>query len=56
MDVKLLRMKQLLKEIPVSKSTIYQWVKDGKFPKPTLYSSRLAAWKESDVRAWIEQV
>lgn len=53
--MKLLRMKQLLEKVPVSRSTLYQWVKDGKFPKPVRKSSsRCTFWNESDVNDWME--
>jgi prophage regulatory protein len=48
-------MKQLLEKVPVSRSTLYQWVKDGKFPKPVRKSSsRCTFWNESDVNDWME--
>lgn len=54
--MKLLRMKQLLEIIPVSKSTLYKWVQDKKFPEPSKkYSSRCVVWCEDDVKKWMEQ-
>jgi len=54
--MKLLRMKQLLEIIPVSKSTLYQWIKDGRFPQPSKrYSSRCTVWNEDDIKSWMEQ-
>jgi len=38
--------------IPVSKSTWWQGVKDGRYPQPTrTLSARITAWKVEDIRA-----
>jgi len=51
--VNLLRLKQVLEIVPVAKSTIWQWVKDGKFPAP-IKLSRCTFWKEEEVRLFID--
>ena len=56
MDVKLLRMKQLLKEIPVSKSTWWAGCKSGRFPRPVKIGSRTTDWKGSDIIALREKI
>ncbi len=40
---------------PVGKSTIYRWMEEGKFPKPIKLGERAAAWRVSDVLAFLEQ-
>lgn len=42
--------------MPVSASTLWQWVRDGKFPKPVKLGARVTAWKVEDVRAYLEKV
>lgn len=42
--------------IPVSKSTWWQGVKDGRFPKPVKLSARTTAWRVEDIYALIEQL
>lgn len=42
--------------IPVSKSTWWQGVKDGRFPKPVKLSARTTAWRVEDIRALIDQL
>lgn len=37
--------------IPVSKSTWWQGVKDGKFPAPVKLGPRMAAWRVEEIRA-----
>jgi len=42
--------------IPVSKSTWWQGVKSGRFPKPVKLSSRTTAWRVEDIRVLIEEL
>lgn len=42
--------------VPVSASTLWQWVRDGKFPKPVKLSERVTAWRVEDVRAYLERI
>lgn len=37
--------------IPVSKSTIWEWVKIGRFPRPIKLSSKVTVWKVEDIVA-----
>jgi predicted DNA-binding transcriptional regulator AlpA len=41
--------------IPVSKSTLWAWVKEGRFPPPVKLGPRCTAWRVEDVRSFIEQ-
>lgn len=52
---RLLRLKQVLQLIPVSKSTWWVGVKTGRFPKPIKLGPRTTAWRESDIRALMEE-
>ena len=49
----LLRLKQVLQFIPVSRSTWLAGVKAGRFPKPLKLSLRTTAWRVEDIRAII---
>lgn len=48
-----LRLAEVRARIPYSRSTIYQLITDGKFPKPISLGARAVAWLESDIDAWI---
>jgi len=37
----------------LSRGTIYQYIKDGVFPKPVPLGPRVVGWLESDVSEWI---
>lgn len=41
---RLLRLKEVLKIIPISKSAFYQGIKAGKFPPPVKLGVRTSAW------------
>jgi prophage regulatory protein len=41
--------------VPVCSSTFYQWVRDGKFPKPIKLGEKTTVWRSSDVYQWIEK-
>jgi prophage regulatory protein len=47
-----LRLKDVVKRVPVAKSTIWLWVSDGKFPRPVKLSERVTAWPVSSIERW----
>lgn len=42
--------------IPVSKSTWWQGVKDGRFPKPVKLGAKTTAWRVEDIRDLIQRL
>lgn len=40
--------------IPVSKSTWWAGIKDGRYPKPVKLGPRITAWRVEDIRAFIK--
>ncbi len=42
--------------IPVCKSTWYEGVKSGRYPKPVRLSRRSSAWRVEDIRRLIDEV
>ena len=49
----ILRRKQVESRTGLSRSTIYQYIQDGLFPKPVPLGPRAVGWLESDISAWI---
>ena len=41
--------------IPISKSHLWNMVKDGRFPRPVKLSERCTAWTVESIRAFIDQ-
>ena len=54
----LLRLSDILKPrgpIPVSRSTWWAGVKDGRFPRPVKLGPRTTAWRAADIAALVEK-
>jgi len=50
------RLKDILRVFPVSKSTWWAGVKSGRYPKPVKLSKRTTAWKAQDIWKLIDDV
>ncbi|PCJ99167.1 MAG: transcriptional regulator [Zetaproteobacteria bacterium] len=50
------RLSTVLKVFPVSKSTWWAGIKDGRFPKGVKLSDKITAWRVDDIRELIAQV
>lgn len=48
------RASQLLPFVPFSKTTLFEWSKDGRFPASVKLSPTMTAWRNSEVIAWLE--
>ena len=48
-----LRRKEVQTRTGLSRSTIYQYIQEGAFPKPVPLGPRAVGWLESEVSAWI---
>lgn len=55
-DIKFMRIGEVLKIIPVGRSTFYRKVKNGEYPKPYKLSDRISAWKYSDIKELAESI
>lgn len=51
---RLLKIKDVLHRIPVSRAHIYNLIRDGKFPRQVHLGGTGAFWVEADVEAWIQ--
>jgi len=47
------RLPDVLKVFPVSKSTWWAGVKDNRFPQPVKLGPKITAWRVEDIRALI---
>lgn len=50
----ILRMREILRELSISRSTFYVLVKSGKFPQPINLSGRAVGWLSTDVDDFIK--
>jgi prophage regulatory protein len=57
-DLGLVRLRSILSPvgpIPVSKSTWWAGVKNGRYPKPVKLGPRITVWRVEEIRALIER-
>ena len=52
-EASFLRLDQILKLIPIGKTTWWNGVKSGRFPKPVKLGTRITAWKAEDINKLI---
>ena len=51
---RLIRLKEVLQLVPLGRSTIYERMNAGTFPKALDLGGNVVAWRESEVLAWID--
>lgn len=54
-EVQFYRLSQLKKQLSVSRSSIYAWIKNGSFPRGIKLGKNCTAWNAEDVHAWVEK-
>jgi prophage regulatory protein len=52
---RLIRMREVLSLVPLSKSTIYERMAAGTFPRSRDLGGGVVAWRECDIRSWIDE-
>lgn len=52
---KLLNLKDVLRLIPVGRTTIWSWRKTGNFPPPVQMPGDRVMWRHSDIQTWIKE-
>ena len=52
----LLRLPQVLKIIPISKSAWWQGCKDGRYPKPIKLGPRTTVWRSTDISTLVRRL
>ena len=54
-EASILRRPQVERRTGLSRSTLYQYIKDGQFPKAISLGPRSVGWLESEISDWIAQ-
>lgn len=49
---KILRRTEIEEQLGLARSTIYQMVADGEFPKPVKLGRRAVGWRAEEVENW----
>jgi prophage regulatory protein len=52
---KILRLPEVIELCAISRSSLYQFIKDDKFPKPIRLGERAVGWLESEISGWISE-
>jgi len=50
---RLIKLKELLVQVPLSRSQVYKLIAEGSFPAQVNLAGRSVAWRSEDVDAWI---
>lgn len=53
---RLIRLKEVQQLVPLGRSTIYDRMNAGKFPKQVDLGGGIVAWREQEIFAWIDQL
>ena len=56
MKDRLLRLPEVAEMLCVSKSTVWQYAREGQLPKAIKLSPRVSVWRESDVCGFIDKM
>jgi prophage regulatory protein len=51
---RMLRLPAVIALTGMGRDTIYRLGREGRFPKPRKLTERSSAWREDEVRAWID--
>lgn len=52
---RMIRIAQVQEQTGLPRSTIYDLIADGRFPKQVKLSERCSAWVESEIQDWISE-
>jgi len=52
-NLEIIRRNQVLEIVPISVSTLYQKIAEGKFPKQIKLGARAVGWKKQEVLEWL---
>ncbi|WP_407579517.1 helix-turn-helix transcriptional regulator [Citrobacter koseri] len=50
-----IRLNEVLKRVGLSRTTLYECIKEGRFPKQVRISMRSIAFVESEIDEWIDK-
>jgi len=53
---RLLRLPEVISRVGLKRSSIYQRMSDGRFPKSRSLGSKCVVWVEAEIDAWIAEV
>jgi prophage regulatory protein len=51
---RLIRLRELVKLLSISRANVYRLMKMGKFPQPIKLAERTVAWRLSEIETWVQ--
>ena len=55
-EVHYLKVKELAQRLGVSRSTIWEWSRTGKLPKPVKLGDAVTRWRSDEIEAALEKL
>ena len=53
---RLLRLRDVLALLPIGRTTFYEGIRSGLYPKPIRLGKRTAAWREDELNEYISRM
>ena len=50
---RLLRLREVVSIVGVSRATLYEMIRRGEFPAPVRIGARAVGWRQSEVQRWL---
>jgi len=51
---RIIRLKEVIRRVGLSRSSIYQYIQTGQFPRQVALGGRAVGWLEFDIDRWID--
>lgn len=51
--MKMLRLKDVIEKTGLSRSSVYRYISEDRFPKPVHLGERTVAWVEREIEDWL---
>jgi len=52
---RLVRLRELVKLLSISRANVYRLMKMGKFPQSIKLAERTVAWRLSEIETWVQE-
>lgn len=55
MSNRILRRPDVVRMTGLSRSTLYDWIARGEFPQPIKLGVLAVGWRETEIKAWLDE-
>lgn len=55
-NIRLIRIQEVMNKVGIARSTVWDMVKKGNFPKPRKLSPKVTVWVESEIDDYIANI